>query len=215
MTVLENDFEGQMRYLEKNGYRVITLDQFFGFLNGKTQIPEKSVVITIDDGWRSVYDVAFPILKKYGYPATLFVYTDLITGSPKTLNWKHINEMAENGIDIQCHSKTHRNFNVRDAEESFEEYFQNLEKELTESAKVIKKYAGKDVKYLAYPYGDSNPLVIALLKKLGYLGAFTVQRQSNPFFVNNFQIGRSMIYGSFNDKAFEKNLGIFSDKALR
>jgi peptidoglycan/xylan/chitin deacetylase (PgdA/CDA1 family) len=210
MTVTESAFEEQMRFLKQNGYRVISMDNFFDFLDFKRQIPEKSVVITIDDGWRSTYDVAFPILKKYGYPAALFVYTDLINLNEKTLDWDLIREMAKNGIDIQCHTKTHRNLDTRGSHESFREYFEAVKKELTESAQVIKRRLNIDPKYLAYPYGDTNHLVVALLVKLGYRGAFTVEREGNPFFVHHYRINRSMIYGYFDLQDFEKNLTTFS-----
>ena len=184
----------------------------FGISGHKFQ--KKSVVITIDDGWRSTYDIAFPILKKYGYTATLFVYTDFILKTNKTLDWALLTEMSNNGIDIQSHTKTHRNLNRSDEKESFREYFDSVRKELTESAEIIEKRLNKDVTYLAYPYGDTNPLVIALLVKLGYKGALTVNRGSNPFFTDNYRINRSMIYGDFDLKDFERNLTTFSSDEL-
>ena len=214
MTVSARSFEEQMRFLKKNGYHVITMDEFFDFLDFKVQIPKKSVVITIDDGWRSAYDIAYPILKKYGYPATLFVYTDFILQSEKTLDWARLSEMKKNGIDIQCHTKTHRNLNRKEEQESFRGYFESVKKELTESAEIIKKRLNKEVKYLAYPYGETNSLVVALLVKLGYRGAFTVDRVGNPFFADNYRIHRSMIYGDFDLKEFERNLTAFSSDEL-
>jgi peptidoglycan/xylan/chitin deacetylase (PgdA/CDA1 family) len=214
MTVTKDTFERQMKFLKDNGYRVITLDQLFDFLEFKTQIPRKSVVITIDDGWRSIYEIAYPVLHMYGYPATLFVYTDLITGSYKTLSWDMVRELSENGIDIQQHTKTHRSLAVIGKKESFKEYFDSLEKELTVSAKILKNKTNKEVKYVAYPYGETNRLVIALLKKLGYRGAFTVKRGGSPFFYNNYSINRSMIYGDFDLSEFEESLANFSSEAL-
>ena len=214
MTVSERAFEEQMRFLKKNGYHVVTMDEFFDFRNLRSQLPGKSVVITIDDGWRSTYDIAFPILKKYGYPATLFVYTDFIIKSNNTLNWALLSEMSRYGIDIQSHTRSHRNLNMRDEQESFREYFDSVRKELTESSEIIKKRLNKDVTYLAYPYGDTNPLITALLEKLGYKGAFTVNRGSNPFFTDNYRINRSMIYGNFDLKEFERNLTTFSSHEL-
>jgi peptidoglycan/xylan/chitin deacetylase (PgdA/CDA1 family) len=211
----KSTFEEQMKFLKDRGYRVITLDQLFDFLEFKSQIPKKSVVINIDDGWRSTYDIAFPILKKYGYPATLFVYTDLIVGSEKTLSWDLIQEMANNGMDIQCHTKTHRRLTTIDQKESFKEYFGAIEKELSASETMIKKKLNKEVKYLAYPYGDTNPLVIELLKKHGYRGAFTIKRGGNPFFIHNYRLNRSMIYGDFDLNQFEKNLTVFTEESLK
>jgi hypothetical protein len=114
MTVSRESFEAQMRLLKEQGYRVVTLDQLLEFLEFRGQLPEKAVAITIDDGWRSMYDIAFPILKKYGYPATLFVYTKLVTGGAKALSWDQIREMAAQGLDVQCHTLTHRNLAIQE-----------------------------------------------------------------------------------------------------
>jgi peptidoglycan/xylan/chitin deacetylase (PgdA/CDA1 family) len=142
------------------------------------------------------------------------VYTDLIIPGGKTLSWDLLTEMSKNGMDIQCHTKSHRNLDKRKGQESFREYFDAVKKELTESAEIIRKRLNKDVKYLAYPFGDTNPLIIALLVKLGYRGAFTVERGSNPFFIHPYRINRSMIFGIFNLKDFENNLAYLNDKEL-
>jgi peptidoglycan/xylan/chitin deacetylase (PgdA/CDA1 family) len=215
MTVTAAAFEEQMKLLKDKGYRVITMDQLFDFLDFKGQIPQKSVVITIDDGWRSAYDIALPILKKYGYTATLFVYTDLITGSKKTLDWGLIREMADNGIDIQCHTKTHRDLTAPADRESFKEYFEAIDKEFSESSRIIRDKIHKDLKYLAYPFGVTNHMVVALLKKYGYRGAFTVKRGGSPFFISNYMVNRSMIYGDMDLNHFEKNLGFSASEALK
>ena len=214
MTVTKAAFEEQMKLLRDRGYRVISMDQLFDFLDFRAQIPRKSVVITIDDGWRSAYDIALPILKEYGYPATLFVYTDLIVGSQKTLSWELVQELAKNGIDIQGHTKTHRDLTLIDKKESFREYFEVIAKELSASAGVIKAKVGKDIKYLSYPDGETNHLVIELVKKYGYRGAFTVKRGGNPFFIHDYRINRSMIYGDYNLEQFEKNLTVFIPEEL-
>ncbi len=215
MTVREDAFEEQMAFLKRNGYRVITLDDLFDFLDRKRPIPRKSVVITFDDGWGSMYEIAYPILRKYGYPATLFVYTDLIHSSSATLDWSKIREMARNGIDIQCHSKTHRSLGKMEDEETLQAYFEAVKAELVESARVIKRQLNKDVKYLAYPFGDTNSLVIKMAEKLGFRGAVTVVRAGNPFFADNFRVGRSMIYGSFDLKDFQSNLGWITDEEMK
>jgi len=215
LTVKKSAFEEQMKFLRENGYRVITLDEFFDFLDFKRPIPKKSVVITIDDDWYSTYEIAFPILKKFGYRATLFVYTDLIIPGGKTLSWDLLTEMSKSGIDVQCHTRSHRNLDKRNGQESFREYFESVKKELIESAEIIRKRLNKDVRYLAYPFGDTNPMVIVLLMKLGYRGAFTVERGSNPFFVHPYRINRSMIFGTFNLRDFENNLAYLNDKELR
>ncbi len=214
MIIPRDAFDEQMRFLKTNGYTVLTLDQLFGFLELKEQIPEKSVVITIDDGWKSVYDIAYPVLKKYGFPATLFVYTNLI-GTRSGLSWDQVKELSQNGFDIQNHTKTHRNLIQMQKDETFEKYFRAIEKEIVASEKLIEKKLNKKCTYLAYPYGDTNNLVIALLKKYGYRGAFTVHRGGNPFFMNNYIVNRSSIYGDYSLRRFQKNLTMFKKEKLK
>jgi len=215
MTVTKSAFTEQMKFLKENGYRVITLDQLFDFLDFKSPIPRKSVVITIDDGWRSTYEIAYPILKEQGFPATLFVYTDLIHGGEKTLSWDLIKELAENGFEIQCHTKSHFDLTLIDKKESFKDYFNRVEEELSVCAGIIPKRVNRPVRYLAYPFGTTNHLVVALLKKQGLRGAFTVKRGGNPFYFQNFRVNRSMIYGDYNLDKFKKNLVIFQEEVLQ
>ncbi len=214
MTVTAREFDRQMKFLHDNGYHVVSMDEFFGFLNFKRPLPSKSVVITIDDGWRKFYDIGFPILKQYGYPATLFVYTDLISGENHTLSWQQIREMAEQGLDIQCHTKTHRNLDIRNTGESLRDYVDDIKSELSLSAEVIKRETGRDVSYLAYPYGDANNLVVAYAKKMGYLGAFTVDRGANPFFVGNYRLKRTMILGEYDLDKFIRVLDTYKKQAF-
>jgi len=209
MTVRERDFEQQMRYLDEHGYRVITLDELFGFLEFREPIHPKSVVITFDDGWRSTYEIAYPILKRFGFPATLFVYTELITGSRETLSWDQVRELSRNGFDIQAHSRSHRYLDRLDEGESFPRYFEAVRTELVESARILERQLGRKVKYFAYPYGETNPLVVSLSREAGYRLAFTVRRGSVPFFAPEYRVGRALIYGTFDLEDFRRNLEHF------
>jgi len=215
MTVSRDAFEAQMQLLKDKGYRVVTLEQLVDFVEFRGQLPEKAVVITIDDGWRTTYDIAFPILRKYGYPATLFVYTQLISGSGKTLSWDQVREMSALGLDVQCHTISHRNLVLPQGQESADQYFTAIAREITESARTIEQKLGKRPTILAYPYGDTNGLAITLLKRQGYRAALTVTREANPFFATPFRLGRSMIYGDFDLARFEKNLVTSDRRALR
>lgn len=215
MTVARETFEAQMRFLKEKGYTVIPLTQLVAFAEFRAQIPERSVAITIDDGWRTTYDIAFPILRKYGYPATLFVYTQLITGSAKTLSWEQVREMAAQGVDVQCHTVSHRNLALPEEGEDAEAYFAATQREIAEATRVIEQKTGRRPTILAYPYGDTNGLAIELLRKQGYRAAFTVVREADPFFTPSFRLGRSMIYGDYDLARFEKNLVVSEKKALR
>lgn len=216
MIVKRDDFEAQMKFLKDRGYHVISLNQLFDFIRYKAPIPRKSVVITIDDGWRSTYDIGFPVLKAYGYPATLFVCTDIINNPKKiTLTWDQVKELKNDGLDIQFHTATHCNLAQTESHEPTSAYFNRLRKELTCSNAYDQYGLKKDMRYFAYPYGDTGPLVIAFLEKRGFDGAFTVKRGSNPFFVDPYRINRSVIYGDYDLKKFEKNLTTFSSNAMR
>ncbi len=215
MTVSREAFEAQMQLLKEKGYQVVSLEQLLAFLDFRGQLPEKAVVITIDDGWRSTYEIAFPILKKYGYPATLFVYTQLITGGGKTLSWDQVREMSAQGLDVQCHTVSHRNLALPQGQENADQYFTMIAKEIAESARTIEQKLGKRPTIMAYPYGDANGLAITLLKGQGYRAGLTVTREANPFFASPFRLGRAMIYGDFDLAKFEKNLVIGDRRALR
>lgn len=211
--ISKSAFEAQMRFLKENGYKVITLDQLIDFFDFKIQIPEKSVAITIDEGWSSVIDIAYPILKKYEFPATIFIYTDFI-GSKKALSWEQVRFLVKEGFDIECQTLTHRNLTKEKKDESFPEYFNALERELVDSKKLIKKKLNKECRYIAYPYGKTNHLVVAMLKKHEYLAGFTINSGENPFFVDNYNINRSVIYGNYDLKNFKKSLCIFKKKDI-
>ena len=209
--ISQTAFEAQMRFLKENGYKVITLDQLICFFDFKIQIPEKSVVITIDEGWNSVIDIAYPILKKYEFPATVFIYTGFI-GGKKALSWEQIRFLEKEGFDIQCKTLTHRNLTKEKKDESFCKYFNALERELVDSKKLIEKKLNKECRYIAYPYGKTNHLVVAMLKKHGYRAGFTANRGKNPFFVDIYNINRSVIYGDYDLENFKKNLYIFQKR---
>ncbi len=208
MSVTETAFAAQMKYLKENNFRVITVSQLLEFFDFNRQIPEKSVVITIDDGWYTLYDIAFPILKKYGFTPTLFVYTDFIGGG-KAMSWEQVKELSENGFDIQCKTRTHRNMKRLRENESLKEYVASIEMELLYPKKLIKKRLGKECICLAYPYGETNDLVIALLKKHDYRAAFTATGKSNPFFVDQFRIHRAEVYGHDDLETFKEKLAVF------
>ncbi len=102
------EFEKQMNYLATHNYSVISLSELLkGLKNG--QLPPKPVVITIDDGFKSTFTLAYPLLKKYNFPATLFIYTNFIEKNSNSLTWGEIKEMTENNLEIGSHTLSHCN----------------------------------------------------------------------------------------------------------
>ncbi|MEK6590514.1 MAG: polysaccharide deacetylase family protein [Nitrospinota bacterium] len=210
MIVTEETFDRQMAYLKLNGYNVITLKELSDFINYKTRPPKNSVVITIDDGWKSARTIAVPILKKYGFRATLFIYTDLIKPGKITLSWDDIKEILHEGvIDVQSHTTSHPDLTKIKEGESEIRYIQRLENEIGGSQKIIEKKLGVKPLYLAYPFGTFNDTVIKVLIKYQYKGAFTVIKGGNPFFYNHFSLNRSMVFNSNKIEDFIKLLDTF------
>src|SRR5262245_41559091 len=102
-----SQFEQQMRYLKAEGYRVISLGDFIDWMEGKRQLPKRSVVLTFDDGYRAFKEFAYPVLKELGYTATLFVYTDYVGAGRNAFAWSDLKALEAEGFDVQAHSKTH------------------------------------------------------------------------------------------------------------
>jgi len=87
--------------------------------------------------------------------------------------------------------------------------------EISDPKKLFKKKLNKECECLAYPYGITNNLVIAMLKKHGYRAAFTVEQESNPFFIDNYRINRSAIYGEYDIEKFKNKLSVFQNMELK
>ena len=157
-----------MDYLARNGYHVIPLSDLAGFLERGEPVPRKSVVLTIDDGYRSTYEVAFPILRKYGFQATVFLYSDFV-GAPDALTWPQMKEMEASGlINIQPHSKTHANLATRLAGETDAKYRDRMRTEVDVPIRLIQdRLAAVPSLAFAFPYGDVNETVVDLLKREG------------------------------------------------
>src|SRR6266852_518719 len=105
-------FEAQMKELRDRGITVIGLQDLLAWKRGEKSIPPRCAVITFDDGYKSQYEVAWPILKKSGYPLTLFIYTEGVRGGHYggggAITWEQLADMRENGVDMEAHSATHQ-----------------------------------------------------------------------------------------------------------
>jgi peptidoglycan/xylan/chitin deacetylase (PgdA/CDA1 family) len=186
-------FERQMDYLEDHGYRTISLEQLSAFLEYREAIPRKSVIITIDDGYSSVYDVAYPILREHGFTATLFIYTDFVGVSSSALSWEQLAEMKAAGFEVGSHTLSHSDLSKQAEGEDEQAYRARVAGELRRSKEIIDRKLGQDTRFLAYPYGRFNTSVVKLTKESGYTLALSVKRGSNPFFADPFVLKRDQI----------------------
>lgn len=208
MTVSTANFAAQLEWLSRNDFRVIRLSQLIGYLQGREALPRRSVVITIDDGYETVHRHAFPLLKRYGFPATVFMYTDFV-GARDALSWSQLEEMAASGLmEIQAHSKTHRNLIERAAGETDERYKQALDSEVRTPRELLERRLSVQVHHYAYPFGDANEAVLETLVRNQYQLAVTVNPGGNPFFAQPLMLRRTMIYGDHDLAAFQAKLQI-------
>ncbi|MBI5062421.1 MAG: tetratricopeptide repeat protein, partial [Desulfatitalea sp.] len=184
-------FEGQMQFLRENGYTTISLERSSDFLNLSDQLPPKALVITFDSAERWVYDIAYPILKRNGFTAALFVST-LQIGKPRHMTWEELAALAADGFDIGSNGVRARPLSSIPKNKP-EEYIRSVVEEISLSKNTIAQNLKKECSYFAYPGGTTNDLVIALLKKQGYRGAFTQEGGGNPFFVDHFKVRRTII----------------------
>jgi peptidoglycan/xylan/chitin deacetylase (PgdA/CDA1 family) len=169
-------FEQQMQQIKDAGLAVISMQDFLAWRRGEKNIPPKSVIITIDDGYVSGYEVGWPILKRFGYPFTMFVYLKFINTGGKSVTWDQLAEMRDAGVEIGCHTVSHEDLRRKPSKASgtYEEW---LKHELEHSKKTIEDRLGIRCATLAYPFGLHNTKVQEASRAAGYEAAFTTYGQ--------------------------------------
>ncbi len=203
------DFENQMKYLKENNFNVISIEKLVNYLKNKKEIPEKTVVITIDDGYKSTMK-AFKILKKYNYPFTLFLYMEAVGRYPAFLTFEQIDELKKYPkITFGNHSYAHLRFAKYPLSGDLNSYRIFLKDDLTISEEKFQKIFGYKPKFYAFPYGEYNEIYIDVLKKAGYDALFTQDPSSVGNFTDRYLIPRQPIVGHWGSlKHFEKILKI-------
>jgi len=193
-TVSLADFEKQMKYLADNNYRVISISAMAGLLRSGQEVSPKTVVITFDDGYEDNYANAFPVLKKYGFSASIFLTTGLLASTRtiskgiviSMLHWPQIKEMASSGlIEFFPHTHTHPKLNLLPDD--------NVLNEVHVSKEIIEKELNEKMDIFAYPYGKSNQKVRDILKQEGFNVAFTVETGPVTAKVDSLLINRNSI----------------------
>ena len=190
LTLWPDQFEAQMAYLADEGYTTITIDEMMDALENGTPLPEKPVIITFDDGYADNYEYAYPILKKYGFKATIFLIYDFTNTYPNYLTWDQINEMKESGlIHFESHTMTHANLAELTSVDE-------LRHEIADSHDLLSQKLGYDMHYIAYPGGRVNEEIEEITRAAGYRGGFTVHYGLSTPEEGRYQMDRIPIFGA-------------------
>ena len=181
-------FRFQMWVLKTAGFKVVSLHEILSFINGKAS-DERLVAITFDDGYQDFYDNAFPVLKTYKFPSTVFLVSDLVgkeslwdshgvNSRKRLLHWDSILEMKNTGVTFGSHSKTHPFLSKLSVKE--------LGDEIRDSKIILEERLKNPVDFFCYPNGDYDNRVLETVHTAGYKGAVTtkrglIHRNDSPF----------------------------------
>lgn len=159
-------FESQLKYLADNHYTVLTLGEAVAKWKAGKSLPDKAVILTIDDGYLSFYKNGWPLLKKYGYSATIFVQTGTIGGSD-FMSWQQIKEMQKAGIEIGNHSHDHAQFLNLDGKDRMAAF----RKDLAQASDQFQEHLGSKPTLYCYPYGEWTSDMEQVLRDAGFEAA--------------------------------------------
>lgn len=182
----------QLLAVQQHGYTVITPDEWVAAVQGRIAAPPKPVIITFDDAWRDQYQYALPILEALGMRAVFYAYTAAI-GTPDTMSWDELRDLARRGHVIGCHTATHSDLVRPFRFEDSARYAQRLRREINGARAVMEEHLGMPVAHFCYPYGYYNTNVIAMVQAAGYRTAMTVNPSANAATTPLLQLGRIIV----------------------
>lgn len=214
--VSPHEFEGHMRRLHSAGWRAISLEDFFAWLDGRTDLPTKSFLLTFDDGFLGVWEHAAPVLKLLDWPATVFLVSSLIgrrdewcaaqnpSGATYPLmNAEQIRDLARNGVTFQSHTRSHVDLSQLSGEA--------LSRELSGARTDLEALLERPVRYLAYPFGRHNDQTMAAARDAGYLAAFSTQPGFNRRDIDRFRLRRVDVFGTDSAPALMRKIKLGSN----
>jgi len=186
--VFKNKFEKQLNFLKENSYETLT---FNDLMRNNIKDWSKKIILTFDDGYEDNYTILFPLLKKYGFKAVIFLVTQkkdnswgIQEGEPvcKMMNEKQIKEMSEYGIEFGGHTQNHPDLTKISVDEA--------KKEIEGSKKNVEAITGKPTLSFAYPFGALNEKVKSIVKNSGYSFGIATTSGADNFTDDKFEIKR-------------------------
>lgn len=203
-------FEAQMKWLSDHGYQTLSMEELVGFLRQERSVPERSVVLTFDDGWKNVLR-AVPILDRYGFKASFWIITGNGIGG-SYLEWSDIETLAKNPrFEIGSHTVTH----PWDLKDNLVNWLrgeiagrgpEDVRFELTESKRMLEKRLGRSVRYLAWPCGWYTDEMVRMAREAGYEALLTAEAGPCRAGDDPLRIKRVFVDGSCSMADFEDSV---------
>lgn len=169
-SVSPDRFAEHMTWLADNQYRVLSMEKLLELLKQGDPLPDKTAVITFDDGYTSIHSAAWPVLKKYNWPFTVFVNSQHHDEkNSQYMSWEQLREMAKAGVTIGNHSVSHGHMIRLQEGEKPAVWRKRMEREIEDAQKRIDEEVGRQPKIFAYPFGEHNRDLEQLTADLGYI----------------------------------------------
>lgn len=196
-SIRTDQFEAQLDYLASGDAEVIPLERLLESLAGNGDLPDHAVVITIDDAYRSVYDVAHPRLLEHRFPYTVFVATDGVdAGLPDLMSWSQMRELARDGVTFANHGASHGSLIDRSLAAGDRDYLERAVADVEKGRERLQAELEPIPRVFAYPYGEYNTPVADALAEFGIAFAFgqhsgPAARGSNPMALPRFPMNEA------------------------
>lgn len=197
VTISPEKLREELMLVKELGYTTLTMSEFTAYINDNQPIPEKSILITFDDGYTDNYAHAFPILKELNMKATIFMIASQVD-SGYYMSAAQLREMSDYGIDIESHTDNHVYLDTLS-------YDQQL-KELKDSKEKLEKILGKEVTSIAYPYGNYNEDTKKAAIAAGYTFGFTTNKGLAKRINNKVELNRIYVSSNYSLELFKERL---------
>lgn len=186
-SVSPETFADHMDFIEANNFVVLPLSDILQKLKHRQALPNKAVAITFDDAYQSVLENAAPLLKRKGWPYTLFVNPEAIDkGYSNYMSWWDLKKLARFGAEFGNHSYSHGHLVRRQAHESEAQWRLRIKADIEKAQSAIKKHLSVETSMFAYPYGEYDEALVDIVKDMGFFG---IAQQSGPVgFDVDFQV---------------------------
>ena len=163
-------FVQHMAWLADNQYQILSMADLVELLRKKKTLPDKAAVITFDDGYTSIYSAAWPVLRQYKWPFTVFVNSQHHDDKNRQyMSWEQLREMAKAGVTIGNHSVSHAHMIRQNPEEKESDWLARSRREIEYAQKRIDAELGRQLRVFAYPFGEHNSALESLLDELDYV----------------------------------------------